>query len=297
MKQKLLYVLPHCSTGGMPAYVLKQIQTYLPDHEIKAVEVNNLSDEYVVHKERIANLCPLTQLYGRPSKLIEVVERFQPDIISFQEIPETFLPAGVIHALFHPNRTHFNVVQAHSSKSDFSLLTHAPDRFVAVNNWQLREFKAYLASEAVVWEYPIENKTVDAYTKQEARTALGFSSCQRMVINVGLFTPGKNQAELMRKARAWPAYTFHFVGNTADNFKAYWEPLLKDLPSNCYVHGERPDVDLFYKAADFMWFTSTDELNPIVVKEALGWNLPIFMRRLPTYGGDYDNNPLVTFYQ
>jgi glycosyltransferase involved in cell wall biosynthesis len=49
---------------------------------------------------------------------------------------------------------------------------------------------------------------------------------------------------------------FHIVGNMADNFKWYWEPLVQNLPPNVTIWGERSDVDNFYQAADLFLFCS-----------------------------------------
>jgi hypothetical protein len=63
---------------------------------------------------------------------------------------------------------------------------------------------------------------------------------------------------------------------------------MANKPENCYIWGERDDVDVFYQACDFFLFPSKFELNPLVVKEALSWDLPVMMYRLDTYMGKYD---------
>jgi glycosyltransferase involved in cell wall biosynthesis len=74
----------------------------------------------------------------------------------------------------------------------------------------------------------------------------------------------------------------------AINFKEYWEPILKDLPSNCLIWGERSDVDKFYQSADLMVFTSKKETSPLVIREALSWKLPCLIYNLPAYKNMYD---------
>jgi autotransporter strand-loop-strand O-heptosyltransferase len=80
-----------------------------------------------------------------------------------------------------------------------------------------------------------------------------------------------------------PDVQFHFVGNQAGNFKDYWEPLMKDLPENVTVWGERNDTDVFMKAADLFMFNSTWECNPLVLREAISYGKPILARNLPQY--------------
>ena len=106
---------------------------------------------------------------------------------------------------------------------------------------------------------------------------------------MGLFTRGKNQGELFELAKKLgDDFIFHFVGNQAMNFEDYWGPLMKDIPNNCIVHGERNDVDRFYKAADVFYFTSNYELSPLAVKESLSYELPTFIKKLHTYKNMYD---------
>mgnify|MGYP003635909193 FL=1 len=56
-----------------------------------------------------------------------------------------------------------------------------------------------------------------------------------------------------------------------------------DLPNNVTVWGERDDVDKFMLAADVFMFNSTWECNPLVLREAISWHLPILARNLPQY--------------
>jgi hypothetical protein len=56
-KLKILFLAPHLSTGGMPAFLLKRIHALSNTSvEIIVVEYANLSDEYVVHKKQIKEL-------------------------------------------------------------------------------------------------------------------------------------------------------------------------------------------------------------------------------------------------
>jgi len=59
---------------------------------------------------------------------------------------------------------------------------------------------------------------------------------------------------------------------------------MKDVPSNVRVWGERSDVAEFMAGADLFLFNSTFECNPLVLREAIGYGLPIIARNLPQYG-------------
>jgi autotransporter strand-loop-strand O-heptosyltransferase len=111
---------------------------------------------------------------------------------------------------------------------------------------------------------------------------------KKHVLNVGLWTQGKNQGEGLEIARQLPDVEFHFVGNQAINFKHYWEPLMNNLPDNVHIWGERSDVDKFMTACDVFMFNSVWECNPLVVRQAASHGLPILARNLPQYVGMFD---------
>ena len=152
---------------------------------------------------------------------------------------------------------------------------------------------SHFGVDSDVIEYPIDKKEID----KEAKDRLGFNDGYKHIINVGLFTPGKNQAYIFEIAKLLSneKIKFHFIGNQAGNFKHYWEPLMTNKPENCIIWGERPDVDDFIMASDMFLFTSTLELNPLVIKEVLCYDIPILMFDLETYCDNYDNHENITF--
>lgn len=290
---KILYVAPHLSTGGMPQYLYEQVLKYARENTVEVVDVTNSGgDSFVVQKNRIANIVPVRTLSSK-IELLNIVETFKPDIIHYHEIPQDFLPENVLNELFKYDRFHFNVVTTHSSYTDPNKIYYHPDRYVFVSEWSLRRFE-HLGIDSEIWDYPIIEHVVD---KKAAQEKLMLDPEWKHVLHVGLFTPGKNQAELIEIARQLQdeRIMFHFVGNQAGNFKEYWEPLMKDLPLNCCVWGERDDVHNFYSAMDVFYFPSKFELSPIAIKEALGHGLPCMFRRLHTYLDMYDGNPQVTY--
>jgi len=150
-----------------------------------------------------------------------------------------------------------------------------------------------------VFEFPIDNNFRTKQEQESAQKELGLSLDRTHIINVGLWTSGKNQAEGFEIARllekSQPGLQFHFIGNQAPNFKEYWEPVINNLPSNVKVWGERSDVTTFMKAADVFMFNSILECNPLVLREAASYGLKILARNLPQYVGMFDDliEPLV----
>jgi GR25 family glycosyltransferase involved in LPS biosynthesis len=290
---KILYVAPHLSTGGMPQYLYKQISYFYKNNDIEVVDVTNSGgDSFVVQKNKISNLVPIHTL-SQKYDLLDVVANFNPDVIHYHEIPQDFLSVDILNELFKEERTHFNIVTTHSSFTNPDEITHHPDKYVFVCEWSKNKFN-HLEIPSDIWEYPIEKYT---FNKESAQKELGLDPTWKHVLHVGLFTSGKNQGELFTIARQLEKYKikFHFVGNQADNFRDYWEPLMNHKPDNCIVWGECNNVDLFYSAVDLFYFPSIFELSPIAIKEALSYGLPCLFRKLDTYLDMYDNNPNVSY--
>jgi len=294
MRKKLLYVAPHLSTGGQPQYLYKQLKHFINDFDIEVVEINNSGgDAFVVQKNRIKSLAIVHTLSEDKSKILNVIEKFKPDIIHFQEIAQFDLATDILDKIFRKDRPYFIVQTTHGSFTNPSDIIYHPDRYVLVSEWSRKRFED-TGVETMLWEYPIEDYTVN---KERAQTELGLDPSWKHVLNVGLFSPGKNQGEIFNIARQMEKYKikFHFVGNQAMNFEHYWLPLMKHKPENCVIWGERDDVDTFYEACDMFYFSSVLELNPLSVKEALSWKLPSLFRKLHTYLDTYDTNPLITY--
>lgn len=289
--RKLLMVTPHLSTGGLPQYLLKQIEHFISEYEIFVIEWSDITGGlYVVQKNKISELISerLITLSDNKDKILELIGFIKPNIIHFQEIPESFIDVQILKNIYREDRDYSIVVTTHSSTVDVKGIKYGADKFVLVSKWSKSVFVNEFGEDICdIWEYPIENIEYDKY---EYKKLLGFDDGYHHILNVGLFTPGKNQKELIELARTFKdeKVKFHFVGNQADNFSNYWKPLMSNLPNNCIVHGERSDVDLFYKACDLFYFTSNFELNPLVVREALSHKLPTFIKKLDTYQCSYD---------
>lgn len=292
MKKKIMFVAPHLSTGGMPQYLLKQIESIIDQYEVHVVEWADVTGGiYVVQRNRIKELVGenFHSLGENKEDIFEIIDEARPHAIHFHEIPETFAGRDILKVIYREERPYYIVVTTHSSLTNPDSISYTADKFVLVSDWSMDRFVEYYGDtiDCEVWEYPIEKIEFD---KKEAMSALGFDPTFKHVLNVGLFTKGKNQGEIFDLARMFEKekILFHFVGNQAVNFQEYWGEIMKDKPSNCIVHGERKDVDLFYKASDLFYFSSNFELNPLAVKEALSYGLPTFIKRLHTYKDSYD---------
>jgi glycosyltransferase involved in cell wall biosynthesis len=294
--KKILFIAPHLSTGGLPQYLLKQIQTIKNEYDVYLVEYSFVSSHYVIQREKLEWILgdKFFALYDDKAKLLDIIEEVQPDVIHFTEVPEMFMDNNLTIQIYgNKDRNYFIVESTHTSQTTPSDLVFHPDKFILPDRWSQQKFSEQLHHiPNEVWEYPIENYYKDQKLAQEV---LGLDSKKKHVLMVGLFTDGKNQGEIFEIAKQVPEIQFHFVGNQAPNFAEYWEPLMKNKPDNCVVWGEREDVHNFYQACDLFYFSSKIELNPLSIKEALSYSLPCLFRRLHTFMDTYDNNPLVTY--
>jgi glycosyltransferase involved in cell wall biosynthesis len=288
MQKKILYISPHLSTGGLPQYLLKKIEMLNSSFQIYCIEYKFLSDAYVVQRNKIKDLLGdrFFSMHEAPDKyLLTLIEDINPDIIHFEEFPETFIAHEILYKIYKKDRKYLIFETSHGVYYNPETKIFLPDKFIFVSQMQA-EMYGNMGVEYEIIEYPIEFKKPNKKLKNE----LGFTKGVRHVLNVGLFTQGKNQKELIEYARALDneKIHFHFVGNMAINFKEYWEPLLKDLPKNCFIWGERNDVDKFYQACDLMVFTSKMETSPLVIREAISWRLPCLIYNLPAYKNMYN---------
>ena len=300
--KKLLVIAPHLSTGGCPQVIVNKIELLKDTYEIKCVEYSNIADAFRVQKDRIINLIGSENLIilsnDKEQVLMSLIDDFQPDFISMEEIPEFFLDEKITKRIYSNDRKYIITETTHDSSFPVERKRWFPDKFIFVSAFSAFKYSSYDIPYEIV-EYPVDFK---AAKKRELQNKLHFDPSYKHVVNVGLFTPRKNQAYIFELAKHLLDYkiVFHFLGNLAGNFKDYWEPLIMSKPSNCMVWGERSDVYDFLEASDLFLFTSkgdknNKELNPIAIKEALEYKIPMMMYNLDVYCGKYDKYENITY--
>ena len=296
---KILIITPHLSTGGQPQVALKRIEALINNHQIYLIEYRQIAWSFVVQRNEIIRLLgdrfiTLGNVWGdgeeKRNKFQEIVEQINPDIIHMEEIPEVFI-FGMnkehIDWLYRSDRPYKIIETTHTSTFDVNQKQYFPDKFMFVSPYSQMEYSKFNIPSSVI-EYPIEKLEKN---KSLSLKYLNLDSEYFHILNVGLFTRDKNQGYVFDLAERLKEYKihFHFVGNKAENFSDYWKPLMNRNLDNCYVHGERSDVDKFYQAADLLIHPSTLELNPLAVKEATSYDLPVLLNNLPTYLNMYDS--------
>ena len=305
MKKKLLYLLPHLSTGGMPQYVLEQIREFKDQFEIFVIEYNLYATKYVVQKNKIIDLLEPNhhiclsdvsrEIKKDSPEVLEVINNIKPDIVHIQDHVKWFLTDEIMKGLLNLKDRPYFVVTPHSSQALPDDCTFIPDKYILVSKWQYELYKSSTNIPCDIWEYPIKNLKKD---KEKYQKELNLDPKFYHVLNISIFTRGKNQGELFEVARQLKdkPIKFHFIGNQSIH-SDYWTPLMENKPENCIVWGEREDTDKFYQACDLFYFSTKLELFPLVVRESLSYKLPIMMKKLHTYLDTYDNNELVYYIE
>ncbi len=275
----------------MPSFALKRIQAifdYTIGFELYAIEHSFHGNTYVVQRNQIKDLLGdrFYSMFEDKMQIMDIIHEIQPDIVHIDDVAER-LDISLATALYNNNRSYRIIETPHDVifNPDNEKIFH-PDLYLFCSFYHENSY-AEMDSQYYTIQYPIENKMAPE-KKHNAKLDLGFDLFKTNVINVGLFTPGKNQGEGFEIAKKNPDINFHFIGNTAENFIFFWEPLLKDVPDNVKIWGERDDIEKFMIAADVFMFNSVNECAPIVLKQAISFGLPIIARNLPTYAGMYD---------
>jgi FkbM family methyltransferase len=299
--KKILFIAPHLSTGGLPQVLVNKIELLKDEYHIQCIEWSWHGDDFVVQKNRIKNLIGPENLFtlgDDKTQLFGLIEQFGPDVICLEEFCEHFLPEEINEKLFNKDRKYKIFETTHDSSIPVTNKRWFPDKFIFVSPFNAFRYSMFDVPYEII-EYPID---VVKPNKEECQRELGFDPEYKHVVIVGLFTERKNQGYAFDMCRLIPdeKIKFHFIGNQADNFRHYWEPLIKNKPENCLVWGERSDVDTFLQASDLFLFPSrgdrnNKELNPIAIKEAIKYELPMMMFNLDVYCGKYNDNPNVKF--
>lgn len=321
-KIKLCYVTPHLSTGGMPQFVLKRIeslQKYKNEVEIYLIEYSQFSTIYLVQRNKIIDILGEGHFFSlggfteteKKYNLIKILQDLEIDVVHFEEIPEGFesfnkIPLDLLNEIYNNDRSWKIVESCHNIWYNPNNKKFHPDAYSFVTQHHFETFEKQKSYKGL-HVYPYEDKVrpiiqelnlefnehkVPLIKKLTEREKLKIDQNKTHILNVGLWTQGKNQKEGIEIAKflekSHPDLHFHFIGNQAENFESYWKPIMENLPSNVTVWGERNDVDSFMIACDVMMFNSTWECNPLVIRESVNYGMKILARDFPHYKGMFN---------
>jgi len=291
-KLRIMVIPSHLSTGGMPAFLLKRIEALLTytEFEIFVVEFNCVSLDYVVQRDKIKNIVPYFYILGEnKNELLDLIKKNNIDILQFDD-PIEYIPNMSFKLscqLYSNDRTWRICETIHTTSFKLEHKRFFADAYPLVSPFHLDILKTLPGIRGVI-RYPIDKKEFTVSEKCAAKKLLDFPIDKQLFINIGLWNKNKNQEEFIEIARRYPDKEFAAIGNLAENFSSYWEPLIKDIPSNFHIMGEREDVSTFLCAADGMVFTSLYECMPLCLFEAIEVHLPILAHNLKEYEGVFD---------
>jgi autotransporter strand-loop-strand O-heptosyltransferase len=289
---KIVLLCPSLSTGGMPQFALKRVQEILKhtsNIEMYCIELNFHGADFVVQRNQIIDILGDRFYEAGEDKMrvMDIINEVKPDIVHIEDVAER-LPRELATALYNNSREYRIVETPHDVifNPDADKLFH-PDLYAFCTPFH-EDVYASMDSKYFTIQYPIEEKKVTDEMKLEAKKKVGFALDRKTALQVGLWTPQKNQKETIAIARKFPNIDFVVAGNMAGNFQFYWEDLIKDLPSNFKALGERSDIDTLLQASDIFIFPSTNECSPLSLRHAIEVGLPIVANNLPSYEGTLD---------
>lgn len=297
---RIAFITPNLSTGGMPEYVRRSIELIdRTKHQVLLIEMRTEKFLDVIRK-RVLDLegIELFSAEKSPIKAIEKIEDFSPDVVHFTEPSEQVIHPKHLDRIYRKDRNWKIFETCHDSSYPLSSKRFLPDKFLLVSPFQVEMMQELgVPSELVQYDVPpMEEQS----SREVIFKRLGLDPDKKHVFQFGIFSPRKNQRETAEIARLLvdEPIQFHFVGNTADSYSYYWDPILKDLPKNCKFWGEHKDVQQFYKAADLVIFPSIEltddkETNPLVIKESIKYGVPLLLKDTPVYLGMYPESDRV----
>jgi hypothetical protein len=198
--KKVLFIVPHLSTGGLPQYTLSLIKKIMNDVDVYCIEYSMIADIFVVQRKQIVNLLgdKFYSLRKEKEELDKIIKKINPDIVHLQEMPEFFMDRTVANKLYSIDRNYTIIETSHDSSFDYTRKLYFPDHLALISEYQIQNFSK-LNIPITILEADIEYK--ERQNREEGLVKLGLDPNIKHVLNVGLFTPRKNQAEIFEYAK------------------------------------------------------------------------------------------------
>lgn len=291
--KKILIITPHLSTGGLPQFLLEKVQILLENYKVYLVEwVDITGGVFVIQRNKIVNVLgdKFISLGDDKFRIIQLIDEIKPDIIHFEEFSETFIEKEILNKIYE-KKNYYITETTHGTSFNTDDKLFIPDKIMFVSKGNFNQYRT-ITKDCDVIEFPEKNKK-----RFENLQKLGLDPSYKHVLNVGLFTSGKNQGEIFEYAKSLKDHKilFHFIGNQAGNFADYWQPLMNNKPNNCIIWGEKENVKDFYESMDLFLYTSKWENRPLSVLEAIDNNMKVLMYNLQNYANDFTRFENVDF--
>jgi len=117
--EKILFIAPHLSTGGLPQYLVKKIELLKGEFEIYLIEYNNSTGgKLVIQKNKILDLVDEDKFFmldDNKEETLEIINKIKPNIVHLEEIPEYFMSYDLARKIYNVDREYFIVETSHDS--------------------------------------------------------------------------------------------------------------------------------------------------------------------------------------
>jgi hypothetical protein len=135
MKETLLLITPHMSTGGCPQVVTKKVELLKDTYNIICVEWECIAWSYVVQRNKVINLLGenfVSLGENKEYELFNLIEDVNPKYIMIEELSETFIPNNILKRLYKSDREYKIIETTHSSYSKPESKKFLPNKFIFV---------------------------------------------------------------------------------------------------------------------------------------------------------------------
>ena len=140
--KKIIFLTPHLSTGGLPQFLLKKIEVLIDTFDIYCIEWDNVTGgRLVVQRNQIENILK-DKLITAPSnknEVISIIKKINPDIIHFEEFPETFISHEIIQEIYQMDCKICETT--HGTMFNSSDKISIPDKTLFVSNGNVLQYK------------------------------------------------------------------------------------------------------------------------------------------------------------
>lgn len=140
--KKVLFLVPHLSTGGLPQYTLSLIKKIINDVDVYCVEYSMISPTFVVQRNQIEKLLgnKFYSLGSDKKELMNIIKDINPDIVHLQELPEYFIENNVANLLYSIDRKYSIVETSHDSSFSSISKNSFQHHFALISEYQRSEF-------------------------------------------------------------------------------------------------------------------------------------------------------------
>ncbi|MFC1798569.1 glycosyltransferase [Thermodesulfobacteriota bacterium] len=231
------------------------------------------------------------------AELVTCLKKFNPDII----YANTVLNFWTVDVANHLNLP--SIWNIHESEKPFSQLSHLdpvairnarkclhyPYQVVFVSRSTKSLFRHLERRHNFHYIHAVINsgrlkKRCGSIKRDEARKALGLSVDEIFIINIGTVCERKGQIDLAKavskmRAESLKRCKFAIVGDRESKYSNRMNRLANNLPDDrrhrLLIIKETEDIGIFYAAADIFVCSSRMESFPLVIQEAMFFQLPI----------------------